>query len=409
MSPDQLDILRDPAFDDYIELIQGKSKVVVRTGGRKRVVEPRDARPFEDDLLERATKPAQLRQGRGASIPLKGKWIHGWLESEEEDYINSIYKNWLFFVTYLEARTRQFINVETYKRSPGSYESMYRYILILEELGLVDRFKQETVSQDEYNHFVPDNMRTRTFVEITESYEDNPDAWDFPHNMLYPDGERSEEHVDTDVVEEPEPDVDDEEPTPSLDDYDDRDEDDVERTGVDVTPMDETLGEREDVDPDAIEHDVDSPDEPTHITDFPDLDQLEETIEAYFIQTLDESFEESPMFTDDLDRDNFKLYRIALFGDWIIGEGTPGESELGIYVGIDGNDADRRPGFIPSGLGMDMGANMEDDEVFSDWFSEYNTQSAYSSAFTDQLRDIIEVVQDQMVYYDLQQREYKEL
>lgn len=194
---------------DYTALVDEQTKVKVEIDGRVRTVDTRPIYSFEQDILEDVIDTSITGFLTGASIPVKGRWIHGWLqvqgasgrgqerdsefEDPDGDYINNIWHNYQFFLRYLQAETEDIQNMGTFNKSPGTYDSMYRYILLLEDLDLVLRYKEISVDQDEYDSFVPENIRKRTFVRNLESYEEFNNLWDNPIEALYGDEEIEEQ------------------------------------------------------------------------------------------------------------------------------------------------------------------------------------------------------------------------
>jgi len=366
MSPD---IQHDPAMEEFIAVEDDEPKMVVEQSSF-RTVDLRDPEEFEDDLLSEVTGPVDGRGGIGASIPVKGKWIHGWLESRGEDYINSIYKNWLHFTTYIKARTRQFINTSEFNIRQGSYENMYRYILVLEDLGLVSRTRSEDVPLEEYDHFVPERMRQRRYVSIDVPFEENPEAWTRPHNTLYDSPEEADEEVDVEPMEEPE---EPEEPEPpgrgSIDDF---------------TP-----------DPSGVQ---DIADDQITIDDYPRLGELQQSVTTQFGNAAEGAFDSATIEYEEILPTDYTLGRVAVIGVWVTGDATPESDGLDIVMSIDGELAELQPGFLPGAIGSRYRSIILNDH--NEWFPDVGVTAVYDNAFSDTL-EMAMAGQEPQIYYDL--------
>lgn len=193
-------------LSDFTSAVSDELRVEVEINGRKRTLPPRPIYSFERDILDSLIDNSVGSDSRGAYLPIKGRWIHGWLTEMDEDYINNIWHGYQYFLRYIEAESSKIDNVATYQRSPGTYDSTYRYILALEDLNLLDRYRREEVPADEYDFNVPDEFRIRTYVRVTSSYTNNKPEWDNPMGSLY---DTSEPDVDSDAdsdAEEPDSD-----------------------------------------------------------------------------------------------------------------------------------------------------------------------------------------------------------
>ena len=386
------EIENDPAFEEFITIEDGEPAMKVNTSGF-RTIELRDPEPFEDDLLVEVTGPVDERGGIGASIPVKGKWIHGWLESRGEDYINNIYKNWLHFTTYVKARTRQFINTEEFNIRQGSYENMYRYILILEDLGLVTRGRSENVPLEEYDHFVPERMRSRRYVTIETPFEEAVDEWTSPHSALYgTESDEEDEGIDIPV------DIDEEEESTggSIDEFT-PEEDQGGRTTQgggggsidDFSPVEETEAEFEE----------------TSIDDYPRIEELKETVIDQFGSATEDALATSSVDYEDVIPTDFTLADFVVVGVWAKGEAEPGRETLDIVMSVDDSLASLNPGFLPGAIGSQYRSIILDN--FGDWFTDVSITSVYSDGFDDTL-GLSLAGQEPKIYYDVLSMSFKD-
>lgn len=427
-----MSIREDEEFSDIIE----GDKLII-DAEIKTEVDFREPFGFEEQQLISLTDPD--RGNSGAALAVKGRWIHGWLQEKGEDYINNIHKNWLFFTEYVRIRTKNFINTSEYNIRQGKYQATYRYLLILEELGVIERFKVEEVAQEEYDHFVPDNMRARTFIRIVESIDENPDAWLQPHNTLFPDGEKDEEasirdtqldDIDVEPADPQEPTVDDlpdvdeevEEPDETeatIDDIPTIDEevedvpegDGEERTIDDLPDIDDQEPEDESVEieegdeqrvPDEVE-DRDG----MNITDIEQRDRFTEImINDYFSEAIRVSFEESDITPPDTEPEDFSFGRAGVFGVWADGTAERGDG-ITIMLSIDGSAADTNPPFLTSLARRKMDEFMNNDPRIEDIFSEVTFATSFDEVFRQQIGDLVRNEQETEAYFDLVDDEYK--
>lgn len=364
------DIENEPALADFIDREGDTPKMIVdRTETRS--VELRDPLEFEDELLTRITGPESLRGGTGASIPIKGRWIHGWLRNQGDDYINSIYKNWLHFTAYVKARTRQFINVSEYSIRQGSYHHMHRYIVILEKLGLVERTNMELVDPGEYDHYVPVEMRKRRFVTLKEPLEGNEDIWDRPHKTLY-GGE-------TDEIEEEEPEE--EEPEPV-------------NVPIETGPSGDSL---DGFIPDEPEPPSISGDSEVPIANIDDFEKLQVFIENSFDFIAEEAVNETSIPVD-IEPEDFKLDRVGVIGAWIEDDLNPGADEAEFVISVDGSKSSNKPGFYPLAIADEYTRVIS--EEFADVFESVVCIGTYSNIFGQTIRSSTSGDQ-RGTYYDL--------
>ena len=383
-----MSISEDPIFSDIIK----DGKITVDKDGYNRI-DVREVEEFEDDLLTELTGPN--KEGRGASIPVKGKWIHGWLQSRGEDYINSIHKNWLFFTIYVSKRTEQFINISQFNLKQGDYDSTYRYLMILEDLELIERHRIEEVDASEYDHFVPENMRKRTYVRIVKSFSQEPSLWTRPHKNAYPGGEAREPVA----IEEKEREIDDLER--QIKQLSEEEQEQETEDGVDVERVDKEL-------PEEVMNNLSLDDNHLYIEDYPGLDQLEDRIDDWFGGAVDKTFEDSNVDIEGIEPADFILDRIAVFGVWAEGNAKLG-NELELYVTVNGNQASMQPPFILNGIKQNLSLFLErDPRIDDDWFRSITVVTAYSQVFNSRLDDILSQAQETKIYYDLQESEYRQ-
>lgn len=172
-------------LDSQIADVNGEKKVEVDIDGRQSTVDIRPVYSFERDILDDVISANVTSRVSGAAVPVKGRWIHGWLRLQGDEYINGLWRNYQYFLKYMEGATEDVENVSKYERSPGTYDSMYRYLLVLEDIGLIERYRRESVSEDEYDFNVPEEFRSRTYVRRLAKYASNKDLWDNPIGSVY--------------------------------------------------------------------------------------------------------------------------------------------------------------------------------------------------------------------------------
>lgn len=398
-----------PALEDFVVDIDGRQKLSVRIAGRRHTVELREPLPFEDDIIGDVTAPGRNTGVRGAAIPMKGRWISGWILSQDNaDYINNIFRNWLFFIRYLEGRTARIENIDTFQRAPGTYDSMYRYILVLEDLGLIERFRSEEVPATEYDFPVPEEFRNRTFVRVNVPYREAMDDWDNPIEARYPGGELPEEEVEVEVepaeVIEPEPEP--EEPTTpaeiEIEPTEEEEPEEEEFEGLEAFTEPEEEPEEEEVE----ETELEVPEEEVSIDDFPLLDELEDVLEDTFILGVQQAFEESPLPTEDISPEDFGIARIGVFSSWAQGDAIAGMTPLEMVISIDATQAARQPGFVTGGTQNTMEDILDEDNPFMEWFPSYNITVVYNAVFRNTIDDAVRNTQTELRFYDLQNREF---
>ena len=389
------EIQNDPALEDFISTEDGEPVMVVDQSG-SRSIELRDPEPFEDDLLTEVTGPVDERGGIGASIPVKGKWIHGWLETRGEDYINNIYKNWLHFTAYVKARTRQFINTSEFNIRQGNYENMYRYILVLEDLNLVARGRTEDVPLEEYDHFVPERMRTRRYVSIETPFEEATEEWSSPHTALY--GSETEEdtdgEVDIDITTEEESES---QGGGSLDSFapDEPQEPDKDSGG----------GEGGSIDDFAPTEDAEADFEDTSIDDYPRIDEVGQTVVNEFGSAVESALATSDVDYEEIIATDFTLGQFVVVGVWATGEAEPDTDSLDIVMSVDDSIASMNPGFLPGAVGSQYRSIILNN--FGDWFNNVSITSVYDEGFNDTLALSL-AGQEPKIYYDVLNQTFKD-
>lgn len=336
-------LANDPAMQEFIENRDGELKVVAKRVNYS-YIDLREPFEFEDDLIEDLV--TNTGDNFGASVPVKGKWVHGWLREQEEgeDYINSIYRNWLFFTTYVKARTKQFINTSEYSIRQGSYKSMHRYISMLEDLDLVQRTRLENVDPSDYDHFVPERMRNRRFVEITTPLEEDREKWTRPNASLYGE-DGGTEGQDGEQQDQPIPATD----TP--------------------TPDEETQDSTDNV----------------SFQEYPRLDEFEEKIQSVFFDLTEEALSQTNLDLDAAPSD-FALDEFIVYGVWAAGEAEAGVDTLNCIISIDTSFAENKVGFLPETLASEFTRYISTE--FEDWFPVVSAVATYD----DELDDTIDIV-----------------
>ena len=372
---------------DEITDVDGEQALKVDVDGRQHTLELRKIFGFEEIIIQELISSDSRTNVSGAAVPFKGRWIHEWLFAKGEDYINSIWHGYQYFVKYLEKRTERFENVETFNRNPGTYQSMYRFIIALEELEVLERFKRVQIPLSEYDQFVPEEMRTRTFVRITEPYQDAQDKWDNPFDELYcefRDQEREEQQP-----EEPEDDIEEQ--------IEEDSQDEVEIPEPDVPEVPER-GTVEEL-----------PEENASFVDFNQKEDILGLINAFFTDSLEQTIDQTTLpIPQEVNPDDFSLGRVAVIGPWAMGTAIPGQTELDLFVSIDDTQASISPGALPAGLQQNLPDLMDRNNIYSDIFPSYNVVGLYNRAFKDQLKKRVKD-QDEPVFYSFQENEIVEV
>jgi len=360
----------DSVLQDYVADVDGEQRLEVDVDGRRHTVELRSVYEFERDILDRLIEQSADTSVSGGAVPIKGEWVHGWLNVQFEDYINNVWKNYQFFVKYIEAKTSQMQNISTFRRSPGTYDSMYRYLLVLEDLGLIERFRREEVPQSEYDFPVPQEFRKRTFIRLQSDFDSRKSDWENPYEARYPDGEKPDE---------PE-------------------EDEQDRLGQftgDDEPEEQDEGEL--------------PESNASIEDFQNTDNVGTLVENSFPEAIERAFEDAPIPTIQVDAEDFSVGRIAVVGTWAVGEATPGEDILELVVSIDDTNAQLSPGFIPSGIGQHLPDVMKENSPYDGIFPNYFVVSSFNSVFKKTVGEVVRNEQSELIWYSIDDGEMKEL
>jgi hypothetical protein len=414
-------------LDRYIREVSGEERVVVNSSGSIKTVALREVYDYEEQLVNEFIEPRTDLSITGGAVPIKGRWIEGWLTVQGDDFINNIHKNYQFFLTYLKARTIKIENSATYDRTAGDYDSTYRYLLLLEDLGLVERYKREEVPQSEYDIPVPSEFRTRTFIRKEKDYSSAKDAWNNPD--VY-DGESTQDIDDLDIdpgdTGEPSPD---EQGVGEEDDSQDEDggvdvdellenedlDDEQEETSIDIEPTGADTFIDDDVSPDdstESEPEPDSIQEPdvsgsgASIDDFQSKDFLVQVISDNMTQALSEAFEDPPV-PSDLDESDISVGRIAVFGPWAEGEATVQDTPLSMLISIKSSGTNL--GFVPSATQRRLKEIMDKTNLFDSSFPSYEIVVVYNNAYKKRLSDLVMKTQSEDVYYSLTDKEFKEL
>jgi len=393
------------ALTEHIIEINGEPRVEVDVDGRRHTIELRPIHDFERGILDDLIDPGAGTDVSGAAVPVKGRWIHGWLDSKGEDYINNIWKNYQYFLKYIEARTSTISNVDTHNRSPGTYDSMYRYLLILEDLELLERYRRQSVPQSEYDFPVPEEFRTRTYIRLQSDYRSKRDKWDNPYGAMYGSLEEESETVDIPVETVPEEEEDAFDLPQKLESVpEDADE------SEDITDVEgEGLEEFTEEEPEPEPENFDIPDKDASITDFPDKQSLVSLIDESFPEALERTFAEAPISTSQVQPEDFGPGQKAVYGSWVVGSATPGQTSLELIISIDDTRAELSPGFIPSGIQEHLGDVMRDNNPYPDIFPNYFIISSYNSVFMRTVDEVVRNEQVEHVYYNLQDMQMEEL
>lgn len=380
--------------DPFITTQDGEIRVKVDVGGRQNTVKAREALEFEYELVDELVETKTDKFRRGGNIPIKGPWISGWLQNHGSDYIAGIFKNYQFFLKFVEGRTQRMENRSTVERAPGTYDSMYTYILLLENLDLVERFKREEIPENEFDHPIPEEFQDRTFVRVTTPFSEAEENWSNPYRALYPDNYEDEEDVDEIEGPEPEPDVDeDEERNIDPDGEEDEQDDDIE--GDDISDLEE------DVNFDNVET----------IADFENPKALLEVIDERFKDLLQEAINDPPISGagDGFNGDQFERGRVAVYGVWAEGNAIPGETQLNMVIELINQTAPRNAGFIATGTQTKLQRSLNLNNDIPDLFPSYNLKVTFPAGFDDSIEKRVEGSQDEQVYYEVTQGEFIEV
>lgn len=403
------------ALDDFLVEVDDELRLEVDIDGKRHTVELRDVKEFERDLIDMLIEKPTDKSRRGANIPIKGPWISGWLQEKGEDYINNIWHNYQFFLKFLQGFTSNIGGVSTFNRSPGTYNSLYRYIIFLEQADLLERHKRVSVPLSEYDMFVPEEMRTRTFVRVKEPYDldESPDevneAWENPIKEVYgddrervvkiPEEEREIEEVEPEEVE-PE-----EEEMPSIDEIlgeeieEEEAEEEIEPEPEPEPEPEETVEERS---LEELGFETDQED----ISEFTQQQALVNFIDAMFSRALEQTFEDptAPSILEEIDVDisDFSPGDIGVYGPWEEGSARPGQTTLDFVMEID-SELDTNFPFIGSDVTSNMRGLLNENNPADIAFPEYNPIVSFD--FIETLNQLAEGD----TYYDLREQEFKEI
>jgi hypothetical protein len=403
----------EAVFNDFIVDTPEGRRLEVDVDGRRHTVPIREPHSFEIDIVDDLIEPQTDTSVSGNAQPVKGRWIHGWLSVNQDDYINNIFKNYQFFLKYLEARTAVIKNISTYQRSPGTYDSMYRYLLLLEDLGLVERYRREEVPEDEYDFPVPDEFRTRTYLKKTADYEDRRESWDNPYEALYPGGSKEdtessdEEDDELDEDDAVEIEVEPEEPEGESDGLEGFIEP-GEGGPTDIEPSDAPKEEPSGMD-EMADVSAELPDEDASIADFPQRQNLIVFIRDHFSDALTKAIENSPVPMTNVTPDDFSMGRVAVFGPWAESDATPGETELSMVVSVDSTSAEISPGFIPTGIQTELENVLNQENPYPDVFPSYTVVGVYNGAFKRKVDEVVRQTQETEQYFNLTEGETETL
>ena len=387
------------ALKEFVIGEDESARVEVDVDGGLHTLEPRPIYSFERDILDDLIASSVDGNVTGAAVSIKGRWIHGWLSVKGDDYINGIWHGYQYFLKYIEAETSKFDNIGTHERSPGTYNSMYRYLLMLEDLDLIDRYRREEVPQEEYDFNVPEEFRERTFIRLESGYEENEKLWDNPIEILY-GGESSSQDTEPD-----EPDIDLEPPDSS-----DNSESGKDEPNIDLSPNGED--EADDLDISDIptpQNSYDLPETNARITDFDDMENIPTFIKVFEQDAFKQAIEDASITPDGMEASDFTIDRISVVGPWGSGNATPGSSTLVLFVEIENVSSSMNPGFITGSVNRLLSEKLNSNNIYSSVFPEYNVVSAYSSAYTNQLKSFVRTNQSTQEYYSYNSGSVKEV
>jgi len=358
--------------------IGGEQKVIVDRSGASSTVDARNPFRFEVEILRDLVGVGSITRGirespsgtqrRGRSIPLKGRWIQGYLSSQGPDYINNIYKNWLFFTQYLTAFTAQTGTVSEFNRNPGDYDNMFTYIIVLENLELVKRTVLKEVPQSEYDHPVPQQFRKRRFVEVLEDYEGKEELWDNPFRASYPD--QFDDFVDP---EDARPDEQTEETHPQpVEPEEVEDPEEAEQPDED-RQQDALGGVTQEPPGDSILIDI-----------FPEIEELEAILDNNSDRLIKVAVDEAPPTPKEPEPDGIELARISVLGPWASSGATPGEDALFLFLELEVTSGPRPPQAVVSGFQAEMEDFLRNSDPYPEWFSDPQAGGYIVRAETDE-------------------------
>lgn len=376
-------------LDDFVVNVNGTPEVEVDVDGRQSTVEPRPVYDFERNILDDVIGSTISGGNSGAAIPVKGRWIHGWLRENTDEYINGLWRNYQFFLKYLQAETTKIENMSAFNKAPGTYESMYRYILVLEDIGLVDRYRREEVPESEYDFNVPEEFRRRTFVRLQANYSDNQRLWDNPIGVKYRDVDAQEVEQFKEFVQEDEIDTSGSE---SDDTMSELDEDEIQEM-LDAVDTSETENESSD----ENKSEVDNDDDISEITDIGNVEGLFNYIKSIEDDIVKEAVMDDPL-NRDIDDSVISFERLAVLGKWANGEATRKEDRIFLFLSIKQNSQTssglNKPTFLQTAVARITQKKLNDENPFDEILPSYKVKTAYNSNFRSEINRVIKTAQD---------------
>jgi hypothetical protein len=279
---------------------------------------------------------------------------------------------------------------------------MYRYILVLEDLDLIDRYRREEVPESEYDMNVPEEFRTRTFVRLQASYEDNQQLWDNPIGVKYGDVDAEEAQQFEEFVQENEIDASD---SDSGDTMSELDEDEIQEMldAVESSEIeDEPIGE------DEPEPEID--DDVSEITDIGNLEALFDYIKSIEDEVIEEAILEDPL-NRDIDKSIISFERLAVLGKWANGEATIKEDRIFLFLSIKQNSQTssglNKPTFLQTAVARITQKKLNEKNPFDDIIPSYKVKTVYNSNFRSEINRVIKTAQDLgPQYYSYRDEEY---
>lgn len=364
----------DPVIAPNSINVGGEQRLPVEIDGRRHTVRARGIENFESEIIRELKDPEgmgkDLRESpsgnvrRGSAIPIKGRWVHDWLQMKGEDYINNIFRNWLFFVKALELRTKRDRDqaddpesIIVFDRSPGTYDSMYRFLMLLVEQDALVRRGREQVPADEYDMPVPEEFRTRSYLGVNKGFDEERRIWENPFRAEYP-GAYPE-------LKEPEPEEP-EEPLPEETERPEPEPEPPEPSGLEV-PSGET--------------DIDEFPEKLELRDF-----INDTAEDAMDIAVEQTNEETPDIPGrDIDRDDVEVGRTLVLGPWAVGKAVAGQDPLELFVSIRSTVDRVPPTAVVNIFAGVLTTMLNERNPYPRWFTSYNAGAAFSRDFTRQL------------------------
>lgn len=371
------------ALDDFVtQHPNGELRVEVDVGGKQKTVAPREILRFEEDLVDHLIEDKTDNNRKGANIPVKGPWIHGWIENNGPDYIANIFRNYQLFLKFVQGRTEQIENRGTVNRKPGTYDSTYTYILVLEKLGLVERFTRQEIPENEFDHPVPDSFQDRTFLRIVTPFEEEPEKWRNPYKHEYP------KHFGDEEVKE------------EIDDNDD----DIDRAIEDIEDDLEEEPDEEDNEEQEVDESINTIDDVSNPSAF--VESIESNLEELLEETLDDA--PVPSAAEGYSPEDFEIGRISAFGVWVE-DATQGQDELSLLIELINNSGKRNAPFINNGLAARYENRFNQNNTISDTFPSYEIRVAFTDGYLKDLKNVVSQTQEEEIYYDVRNESFEEL